>query len=426
MKNNIKNKKNDKEKNLKITIIALAVLIIIVLAITYYASEKNEELKSKAEYYAKKEYNSKEDFKTVEEVLIFKGVEYIKDEKASDDRYNVDIYAKLKYPLYTEEEDKEQYYTNMMVLLANVLNYQNFRVIDNEKQIILGTTCDSKNKVVSAITVNGDRNYWRKQRNKTNITKIEAPNTTDMQIQSTEIKQLINNEWKRNKLGIDVTKNKIGNYEIFSEKGLEVRTIYKKVFNIVFTKQYNKPIVNNIEPGTDLYKVEEILGTPIYGATDIGIMGYKSNDIYIFFTTEDISVYRVEKEYEGLEDFFVLIEKFERDQSVKEFVSGITDIWPDYDVYRWNKNYVDLRYTLKGVKIQFNVSNMDGIIYDQNYTAEVRRNLTLQDIKNDITKLPKYTYFENESNIWELEYQRFYDKTEVDDIDEEIYEEIEE
>lgn len=155
-------------------------------------------------------------------------------------------------------------------------------------------------------------------------------------------------------------------------------------------------------------------------------MGYKSNDIYIFFTTEDISVYRVEKEYEGLEDFFVLIEKFERDQSVKEFVSGITDIWPDYDVYRWNKNYVDLRYTLKGVKIQFNVSNMDGIIYDQNYTAEVRRNLTLQDIKNDITKLPKYTYFENESNIWELEYQRFYDKTEVDDIDEEIYEEIEE
>lgn len=414
-----------KKKIIKIVLIVSIVLFLIILIIANKVAEKKKIEDEKENYYANKVYNSIEDFKTVEEVLIFKGVEYIKDEKASDDEYNVDIYVKLKYPLYTEEEDKEQYYTNMMVLLANVLNYQNFRVIDNEKQIILGTTCDSKNKVVNAITVNGDRNYWRKQRNKTNITKIEAPNTTDMQIQSTEIKQLINNDWKRNKLGIDVTKNKIGNYEIFSEKGLEVRTVYKKVFNIVFTKQYNKPIVNNIEPGTDLYKVEEILGTPIYGGTYIGVMGYKSDDIYIFFTTEDISVYRVEKEYEGLEDFFVLIEKFERERSVKEFVNGITDIWPDYDVYIWDKNYVDLRYTLKGVQIQFNVSNMDGIIYDENYTTEIRKDLTLQDIKNDITKLPKFTYFQNESNIWEVEYQRFYDKTEVDYTDEEVYEEIE-
>ena len=121
----------------------------------------------------------------------------------------------------------------------------------------------------------------------------------------------------------------------------------------------------------------------------------------------------------------MLIEKFERERSVKEFVNGITDIWPDYDVYIWDKNYVDLRYTLKGVQIQFNVSNMDGIIYDENYTTEIRKDLTLQDIKNDITKLPKFTYFQNESNIWEVEYQRFYDKTEVDYTDEEVYEEIE-
>ena len=68
------------------------------------------------------------------------------------------------------------------------------------------------------------------------------------------------NEWRRNKLDIEVQKNKTGTYEIFTEKGLEIRTVYKKVFNIVFTKQYNKSVVNNIKPGTDLNKIEEILG----------------------------------------------------------------------------------------------------------------------------------------------------------------------
>ncbi len=38
------------------------------------------------------------------------------------------------------------------------------------------------------------------------------------------------NEWRRNKLDIEVQKNKTGTYEIFTEKGLEIRTVYKKVF----------------------------------------------------------------------------------------------------------------------------------------------------------------------------------------------------
>ena len=133
-----------KKKIIKIVLIVSIVLFLIILIIANKVAEKKEIEDEKENYYANKVYNSIEDFKTVEEVLIFKGVEYIKDEKASDDEYNVDIYVKLKYPLYTEEEDKEQYYTNMMVLLANVLNYQNFRVIDNEKQIILGTTCEGE------------------------------------------------------------------------------------------------------------------------------------------------------------------------------------------------------------------------------------------------------------------------------------------
>ncbi len=73
------------------------------------------------------------------------------------------------------------------------------------------------------------------------------------------------------------------------------------------------------------------------------------------------------------------------------------------------------KVTLKGIKIQFNVSNANGMIYDNNYTVEIRKGLTVQDIKNDISKLPKYTHFEEEGGIWEIESQRYYDKTEIEE-----------
>ena len=405
----------EKERKVKKIIVILAILLIIILTITYYVFKENERKKNTEEYYANKEYNSKEDFNTVEEVLVFKGVKFIKQTKSSDDKYIADIYVKLNQPLYTEEEDNEQFYTNMIVLLAYVQKYNNFRVIDEENEITLSVFCNSKQQTVTTIAVNGVTNYWNIKRRETAIAQIEGVIKTDLNIQSDEINKLIMNEWRRNKLDIEVQKNKTGTYEIFTEKGLEIRTVYKKVFNIVFTKQYNKSVVNNIKPGTDLNKIEEILGKPIYGSSTIGIMGYKSSEIYIFFTQEDISVYRVEKEYQNLEDFFTLIEKFERDKNIKDFVNGVTDIWPDYDIYDWGTNYIDLRYTLKGIKIQFNVSNANGMIYDNNYTAEIRKGLTVQDIKNDISKLPKYTHFEEEGGIWEIETQRYYDKTEIEE-----------
>lgn len=409
-----------KEKDIKKIIVILAILLIIVLVITYYIFSKNEREKNKEEYYASKEYNSKEDFNTVEEVLVFKGIKFIKQTKSSDDKYNADIYVELNKPLYNEEEDNEQFYTNMIVLLAYVQKYTNFRIIDEGKATVLSVFCDSKQQTVTAIAVNGTTNYWDIKRRETTIAQMQMINNTKLNIQSDEINKLIKNDWKRSKLELDVQKNKTGNYEIFTEKGIELRTVYKKVFNIVFTKKYNKSVVNNIKPGTNLDEIVNALGEPVYGSSNIGIMGYKSNDIYIFFTQEDISVYRVEKEYQNLEDIFTLIEKFERDKNIKDFVNGITDVWPDYDIYDWGTNYIDLRYTLKGIKIQFNVSNGNGMFYDNNYTTEVRKGLTLQDIKNDISKLPKYTHFEEECGIWEVEFQRYYDKTEIqEDYEEE-------
>ena len=153
-----------KERKVKKIILILAILLIIILIITYYGFKENERKKNTEEYYANKEYNSKEDFNTVEEVLVFKGVKFIKQTKSSDDKYLADIYVKLNQPLYTEGEDNEQFYTNMIVLLAYVQKYNNFRVIDEENEITLSVFCDAKQQTVTTIAVNGVTNYWNIKR----------------------------------------------------------------------------------------------------------------------------------------------------------------------------------------------------------------------------------------------------------------------
>ena len=301
----------------------------------------------------------------------------------------------------------------MIKKIAYVLQYKNFRVIDEEKNIVIAAICDASKKSIVKLYVNGEENYWENRELATNLNRINTQEASrNIVIQSEELKNLIANQWKRNKLKIEITKNKIGDYEIFEEQGLQIRTIYKKVFNIIFTSDYNKEVVNNIKTGTDLKEIIRILGTPTLGEENLGLIGYKGEKIYVFFTESKISVYRVEDQYEKLDEFIILIEKFEREKNVKEFVNGITDIWPDYDQYDWDKNYVHLQYTLKGIKIEFNISSNQGITYSSNFTGKIRENLTVQDIQNNIEKLPKYTFFDSEDSVYKLELERYFGEAE--------------
>ena len=402
-----------KKKIIKIVLIVSIVLFLIILIIANKVAEKKKIEDEKENYYANKIYNSIEDFKTVEEVIIYKKAKYIKEEESNVEGYDVDIYTNLKYPLYTDTENNSLFYKDMIKKIAYVLQYKNFRVIDEEKNIVIAAICDASKKSIVKLYVNGEENYWENRELATNLNRINTQEASrDIVIQSEELKNLIANQWKRNKLKIEITKNKIGDYEIFEEQGLQIRTIYKKVFNIIFTSDYNKEVVNNIKTGTDLKEIIRILGTPTFGEENLGLIGYKGEKIYVFFTESKISVYRVEDQYEKLDEFIILIEKFEREKNVKEFVNGITDIWPDYDQYDWDKNYVHLQYTLKGIKIEFNISSNQGITYSSNFTGKIRENLTVQDIQNNIEKLPKYTFFDSEDSVYKLELERYFGEAE--------------
>jgi hypothetical protein len=56
---------------------------------------------------------------------------------------------------------------------------------------------------------------------------------------------------------------------------------------------------------------------------------------------------------------------------IKAFANNLTDLWIDYDVYDFNSNYVDLKYTLRGVELKISSSSLNnGIFIYQNYSGD--------------------------------------------------------
>lgn len=207
-----------KKKIIKIVLIVSIVLFLIILIIANKVAEKKKIEDEKENYYANKIYNSIEDFKTVEEVIIYKKAKYIKEEESNVEGYDVDIYTNLKYPLYTDTENNSLFYKDMIKKIAYVLQYKNFRVIDEEKNIVIAAICDASKKSIVKLYVNGEENYWENRELATNLNRINTQEASrNIVIQSEELKNLIANQWKRNKLKIEITKNKIMEIMKFSK-----------------------------------------------------------------------------------------------------------------------------------------------------------------------------------------------------------------
>lgn len=51
----------------------------------------------------------------------------------------------------------------------------------------------------------------------------------------------------------------------------------------------------------------------------------------------------------------------------------LTDIWTDYDSYNYDSSYIDIYYTLKGVRISFSSHNKEGIQIYENYKGDLKK-----------------------------------------------------
>ena len=137
--------KKMKKKHIIIGIICVIVIISIMLIANFIKEKKyTEEVKNK-------EYSSSNDFKTAKEYIIHSGNEYIKEEESTEENIQTDIYLKFKVYPFEGDESNEDFYNSLIRVVARTLNYDNYRLIDKDKNLIITVIGDKENKTVKNI-----------------------------------------------------------------------------------------------------------------------------------------------------------------------------------------------------------------------------------------------------------------------------------
>ena len=236
--------------------------------------------------------------------------------------------------------------------------------------------------------------------------KFKKAKITKLDIQAKEIQELINQKWVTRNFKIGTKESTFDGYDIYFDEGYEIKTIIGKTFNIVFTQNYSGNILKGIKVNTSFEDIIKNLGNPTFGEVTGNIIGYKGEDIYIFFSDKEVSVYRIDKE-DSKNEFILLLNKFEKDGDVWELGNSLTDFWPDYDSYNYDTNYVELTYTLKGIKLQYNYTVQNGITIFNNYIGNIKEDMTIEQLIEDENKIPKYIYIEPRKDlVYEYEINR--------------------
>lgn len=376
-----------KRKYLIILIVAI-VMFIVVLIIRNVLMSKNTK---------PKQFNTLDDFTTPKEVIEYMGDTYITEEKSTDEKYVLDIYVKFNTDLYTGETSNEEHYRKLVRIMAYTLDFDSFRIADEEKKTLIAVVCDKENSSISRTYINGDDNYFATKDSEIKANKMEKTKITELKPQAPELLKLINNNWSKDTFNV-VQPEETDAYTILGN-GIILRNVYKQVFNIVFKNSYSNEVLNGINPSMKLEEIVKILGEPTFGSIEENLIGYKGTEIYAFFGNKFISIYKVE-DYEN-DKLVDILKDFQEERDVKKFVSAITDMWPDYDKYTYDTKFVDLKYSLKGVKVQFNISTTHGLVIGNNYKGNIEE---LKKLKEELGIIE--LYFENIDFVYETELER--------------------
>lgn len=394
MKQKRKRRKLNKDTKKYIITALIFIFIIIILGLLLnYLENKSSNNTNNSEY------------SSIKEIVEKYGCKYIKENKSKEDDFALDIYLKFKYNTFEGNESKQRFYENVIGILTNFIN-NNFRLIDEERNLVISVTKNnvSDNSVYSYL-VNGVDNYFNKNESKI-LLNSKNEKDTNISIDSKILNNLIQNNWSKDVINLENKNSTFDGYDIYFDEGIEVKIISKKIHNIVFTTKFTNPVINGIIPGTDFKRIISILGEPIYGIEDGQYIGYKNENMYVFFTNESICIYR--NEIVEMKEFEILLNKYiAKEIELKEFMNELTYLWDDYDEYRYNSNFIYINYPLKGIKIEMDYENSLGILIYNNcnvtegikeliengkITGALKENLVDISFLNRINKLDEYKY----------------------------------
>ena len=400
--------KNQKRMIL-LTIVAILAIILIFLLIVIALIKKENNKNTNI--------NILTGYSSIKEVVEANGCKYINSTYIDKREFPTEIELSFKYDLYIDEKSNEEYYTKLINDVLSFLRFTSVKMIDKEKNIKIEVTC--KNGQIEKTVINDIEDYFIYTDSQISISKYKEIKTSSLYPTSEVLNSLISNNWNSD-INCGTRESIFKNYYIFFDEGIKYRKIGSKIYNIIFTSNYNGEVIEGISPTDSLTSVKAKLGEPPFEDEELGIIGYKGNDIYTFFNGKEISIYR-RAEYD-YSDFWNLVNKFvdeTSNMSFKDFMNELTDIWNDYSEYVYDLNYMYISYPNRGIDIKLNYDNESGIIVYNNISETLNRVQRYMQNTEFISKLQI-------DNVFEAEKRRIKKINSLDDMCNEFYETLKE
>lgn len=347
-------------------------------------------------------YNSINDFKSLDEIALYLGCKFKKQEKSEIEGIQYDIYFELPEDIVNNKKDSKNFFENLIQYTAKVLEYKNFIIKDEKNSTSILVKCREQDKIIETYAIDNVFNYFDKAENEKNISEFKKVESIDIKITSEILKKAILNKWQTSGIDLGTAESTYKNYNIYFDEGYQIKFVNGKIFNIIFTEKYPENVVSNLKVNSSTKEILETLGTPQFQKGDL--IGYKGKNIYVFFYKDQISVYRVENN--KADDIAEIIEKYSKDKNSKDLIDQMRILWNDYDIFENDVNYDKLQYTLKGLSIKFDSTTKKGIILYNNYEGNICGNIGLQELIETKQNLPENVYIENEDLVFVTENNR--------------------
>ena len=378
-----------KKKKRKIIIICVIVLfVLLIIGRVFQLFMQSQE---------PRDITSVNDFNDIREIVEFNGCTYIRMASSEEDGYEEDIYIEFgQEPIEEDGSTNEAQYDNLTSQIGGKIRGTNFRIIDESRNIII--RLQFENNEVSLYTINNDPSYFEHLKTEYQVSKFQEDPQTNIQISSNVLNAIVNNNWSASNLNLGSMDSTCGGYDIYFDEGYKIRNIYSRVFNIIFTPNYQNEVFPGIRTGMDSSEIRNVLGNPAFTDMNGSLIGYKNEQFYVFFNQGEISIYRNDNDYDTAE-LASLIEEYNNSGDYNKFVNDLTTMWQDYDAYTKTSDRVSIQYTLKGITIDFNVIDNNGVTLYKNCKGQLVNQIKNGSIPGNVyTDFDTDLIFQKESN----------------------------
>lgn len=327
------------------------------------------------------------DSKKLSNVLESTGTTLIKAEKGSEKDYNIDIYVKFGEEPSKYDDSNKDYFEYLMTLINPILKKKNFRLIDQEKNMIIRGKFNSKG--IIKYIVNNDINYFANIASFQNFYEVKNDNTINPEIKSSELIELLNNNWNRNtSKTIGKITRSVQNVDYYDNNGYRIKMIDGKVAAIIFDKNYKKEVFEGIYPGmpSEDFKYRNIQTS----SSDISIQGFDTVKYTVYYYKGNVYVIR-KKAYDEAKnvEFEKSVNTLLKNKDYNEFYKKAMEIYQDFYIKRITSDSIYISFPLEGFEIKYNYENPNiteketGIYIYANYKGKIYSNKTLSDILKD-------------------------------------------